>query len=50
MFEVEGMVVEYIMTLSELSLTSENVLFLTSHGSSSKFLLFQSKQMNHFDK
>ena len=43
LFKVEGMVVEHIMTLSELSVTSAPTLSFISDGSLSKLFLSQSK-------
>ena len=47
---MEGIVVEHIIILSELSVTYASILSFISDGSFSKLILLQSKLMNPFEK
>ena len=49
-FDVEGIVVENIMTLSKLSVSYAWILTFTSFGSFSKLIISQSKRVNPFEK
>ena len=46
MFDVEGILVAHVMTLSELSVYYAWIMYFTSYGSFSKLLVLHSKRVN----